>query len=83
MTNNCPKCGATMERGLTRVRGAFLNESTPVQFLISGTPAPLNPIKAFRQGLQGQGQGQGDQLYGIVGMRCSACGYLELYAERE
>jgi hypothetical protein len=81
MTNNCPKCGATMERGFTRVRGAFLPEGTPVQFLISGTSTPLNPIKAFQQGLQGQGKG--DQLYGIVGMRCSACGYLELYAERE
>jgi hypothetical protein len=60
----------------------FLGEQVTVQFLIpAGTPTPLNPIKAFQQGLHGQGQS--DQLYGIVGMRCSACGYLELYAEGE
>jgi hypothetical protein len=70
-----------MERGFATVRGGFLPESTPVQFLISGTPTPLNPIKAFQQGLQGAGHS--DQLYGIVGMRCSACGFLELYAEQE
>jgi len=79
MTTNCPKCGGTMERGLTNIQDpSSLSGPAYLKFLIPGTPIPWNPIEAFKQGLHGEGQS--DQLYGIVGARCSACGYLELYA---
>jgi len=68
-----------MERGL--IQGhvvAFTREPLKIQFLIPGSPTPVNPIKAFQQGLHGGGQV--DQLYEVEGMRCSACGYLDLYA---
>jgi len=49
-----------------------------LKFLIQGSQTPLNPVKAFQQGLRGEGKA--DQLYEVAGMRCSECGYLELYA---
>jgi hypothetical protein len=71
-----------MERGSTITRGLFGSESAKppqVLFSIPGTPTSLNPIKAFQQGLNEPG----DRHYGIAGVRCSACGYLEFYADEK
>ena len=76
---DCPKCSGTMERGLIQASMAVLQQHPlQIQFLIPGTPTPLNPIKAFQQGLHGEGKS--DRPYEVAAMRCSVCGYLELYA---
>ena len=63
-----------MERGVTReIEGIRQG----LRFFIPGPPAKPSFVAAFKQGLSGEG----DHLYNIVGMRCSGCGYLELYAE--
>ena len=68
-----------MERGLIQSPGVILQQEPPqIQFLIPGSPTPSNPIKAFQQGLHGEGKV--DQRYKVAGMWCSECGYLELYA---
>ena len=71
-----------MERGLLE-GPKVLEPLEPLQikFAVPGSPTPLNPIKAFQQGLHGELRP--DQLYYVVGMRCSECGYLELYASKE
>ena len=68
-----------MERGLVQGPQVVL-EREPIQigFLVPGTPTPVSPIKAFQQGLRGEGEP--NRLYEISGMRCSECGYLEFYA---
>jgi hypothetical protein len=70
-----------MERGLAQGICIDLLSPPQLKFLIPGEPTPSNPIKAFQQGLHGEGRS--DQSYGIEGVRCTACGYLELYAQQK
>jgi hypothetical protein len=69
-----------MERGVTKSKGLRGSDTAPppqILFTILGTPTSWNPIKAIEQGMHEQN----DRNYGIVGMRCAGCGFLELYAE--
>jgi hypothetical protein len=80
MDAKCPKCSGTMEPGVTATKGLLGSESSQppqIVFLIPGTATSRNPIKAFQQGLSEAG----DRRYGIAGMRCSGCGYLEFLAK--
>lgn len=78
----CPKCDGEMERG--HLTGIGLLGGTNwddgqsrVLFIVRGTPTSLNPFKAFQQGLADEPP---TRHYEIYGDRCSACGYLELFA---
>jgi hypothetical protein len=70
-----------MESGFTTAKGLLFGEKTErnksqLVFYVPGTPTSCNPINAFQQGLHEEGT----RSYNIIGLRCSACGYLELYA---
>jgi hypothetical protein len=85
MTTMCPKCGGTMERGFTTAFGLFGGDKSEAQegqllFIVAGTPTSRAPVKAFRQGLSDEPANRG---YRIVGARCSECGFLEFYGDRE
>ena len=67
-----------MERGLIQGPEGFPLPLPKMQFLIPGSPTPSNPIKAFQQALHGEETA--DRRYDLIGMRCSDCGHLELYA---
>jgi hypothetical protein len=72
-----------MERGFTTawpglIGGAGLEQrEARLVFAVPGTPTSLNPLKALRQGLADE---PSTRVYRINGERCSACGFLELYA---
>jgi hypothetical protein len=65
-----------MERGFT-LPEAFLGRE--VLFVVPGTTTSFNPVEAFRQGTAGE---PSDRRYQLVGVRCSSCGFVELYGER-
>jgi hypothetical protein len=65
-----------MERGFVHARW-YGRETPQVEFTVPGPDTPWNPVEAFNQGLRGET----DRDYNIVGMRCSSCGYIELYAD--
>jgi hypothetical protein len=74
-----------MERGFTTAAGLIGGpkvESRVPQliFVVPGEPTSLNPIKAFQQGASGEPEAR---RYFVFGSRCSACGFLELYAAGE
>jgi hypothetical protein len=78
----CPKCRGSMERGRTKTFRFFGDsaigaEPAQLKFVVSGTPTSWNPLHALAQGMSHEPE---DRTYGIVGFRCSACGYLELFA---
>jgi hypothetical protein len=78
----CTKCGGAMERGIVRYSGSPLMEGNlRLEFVILGSRTSANPLKAFKQGLTDE---PADRVYDfakLVGDRCPACGYLELYAK--
>ena len=76
MPTQCPKCNGTMERGFVHATLVFEREAPQIEFTLPGPPTPWDPVEAFKQGLRGES----DRDYNIVGMRCSSCGSLELYA---
>jgi hypothetical protein len=67
-----------MQEGLAQ--GICTSVASPLQlkFTVPGDIS-RNPIEAFKQGLRGEGQSS--RSYDIAGTRCTACGYLELYAQ--
>ena len=82
MTTTCPKCGGTMEPGITTatglIGGAGLGGRKPkVVFVVTAKPETTNLINAFKDGLSGKGS---NRVNGVFGLRCSRCGFLELYA---
>lgn len=83
METKCPKCGGQMLPGTTTARGLWDDRVMPrdepsLLFIVPGTPTSPNPIKAFAQGLADE---PADRALPIVGLRCSNCGFLELYAK--
>jgi hypothetical protein len=80
MSNMCPKCGAKMQAGVATAQGTIgevVADSVPrFVFVIPGATVSRNPIKAFKQGLA-------EREFPIKGMRCSKCGFLELFAVDE
>jgi hypothetical protein len=77
MAENCPKCGGTFEEGFLRLDPVG---SLYPAFVVPGTPTSDNPVKAFLQGLKEE---KDDRVFAVGGLRCSRCGYLELYANHE
>ena len=51
-----------------------------LEFVIPGTETSLNPLKAFKQGLSSEPSDQVYDFSKMTGLRCHACGYLELCA---
>lgn len=68
----CPKCQNAMEEGFVPDYG-FLNEGAASQW-IEGQPE-----KAFFSGIKQKGK----KILCIVSQRCTSCGYLEFYAQKE
>lgn len=84
LTKTCPKCGGTMERGFTTaaalIGGAKVERrQAQLVFVLPGTATSRNPVKAFKQGMSAE---PADRPYRIFGVRCSVCGLLELYGDR-
>jgi hypothetical protein len=50
-----------------------------LQFLVSDAPTSADPIEAFKQGLSGK---HPQKMYRMEGVRCSKCGFIELYGRR-
>jgi len=71
--STCPKCRGTMEEGflpdqMYQLLGQLL--------WISGKPEP--------SGLFGQGvKVVGREFYAVRSLRCTSCGFLEMYADRK
>ena len=83
MKQSCPKCGGDMQEGFTTAAGLIGGDKVESQvaqilFVLLGSPTSLNPIKAFKQG---RSQDEHQLACGIYGLRCSVCGYLELYGK--
>jgi hypothetical protein len=58
--------------------GSKASEGQPrLMFVTLGEATSPNPVKAFKQGLAEELANEG---FLIRGLRCAACGYLELYA---
>lgn len=79
----CGKCGGSCEEGFATARGLLgsssLEGATPaVVFVVEGNATSPNPVIALKQGLAGEPT---NRVYGVRGLRCSACGALELYAD--
>lgn len=80
MNTTCPKCNGRMEAGVvtradTRLRSSLDDAST--LFVVPGTRTSRNPLKAFVQGLADE---RTRRVYYVKALRCSQCGFLELYA---
>lgn len=81
MPTICPKCGAATERGFTSAKGLIGDLGMPgtkskLLFYVPESQMPWNPVTAFQQGLIEEGT----RTYLITGSRCTACGYLEFFA---
>ena len=77
-STTCPKCSAKLEFGLlVDSTHAASSNSGPERILewVRGTPKKLWWNLAFKTG-------PGDRLQ-VATLRCTACGYLELYAPAE
>jgi hypothetical protein len=79
----CSRCGGSLEKGHTDaavapVYGAYGGAKTGLTFVVPGEPTSANPLKAFRQGLDGEA----DRVYWLEGYRCCSCGGVELYAKQ-
>lgn len=75
MTNaqRCPKCTGPMADGFVLDRGH--SNASYVGTWVEGPPLPAPSLKGlFTDHLKGR------QQWGIVGMRCATCGFVELYA---
>ena len=75
----CYRCGGEMEDGFAKVvwpRESML-EKPRFLFVIPGEPTSLNPLVAFKQGLE---QAPEDDVYVLTGRRCVQCGLVELFA---
>jgi hypothetical protein len=71
--------GALSAYGL--IAGLMDPKSEPrVLFTVSGTPTSANPITALKQGLADE---RTDASFWVKGLRCSGCGFLELFAEEQ
>jgi len=84
METVCPKCGGKTEAGVATAFGLLFGGVVPkdkprLQFVMGGSPTSSNPLKAFRQGIEGEPD---TRVFWIEGERCSNCGYLELFALR-
>ncbi len=82
MDNMCPKCSGKMEAGVATAYGLIGGAATPndesrLVFVVSGKPTSSNPVKAFKQGLANE---PADVSFWIKGLRCTRCGFLELFA---
>ena len=85
VTTTCPKCGATMEEGFTTATGLLgggklEGEKAQLVFVVVGVPTSLNPISAFKQGASDEAA---NRPFRVSGVRCSQCGFLELYGNDE
>jgi len=84
MTTTCPKCGGTLEQGFTTAAGLIGGEKAEGRhaqliFVVAGTRTSFNPVKAFKQGRADE---PANRRYRIFGVRCSHCGFLELYGKK-
>jgi hypothetical protein len=71
-----------MEQGFTTavglIGGGKLDGKQPhLAFVVVGQPTSSNPLKAFQQGVSGE---PANCAYPLWGVRCSQCGFVELYA---
>lgn len=81
MNTTCSKCGGTMQKGYTTAEGLMgvdriSKHVSRLQFLVSDEATSLDPIKAFQQGASGAHE---RRMYRMEGLRCSKCGFIELY----
>ena len=73
MTTTCPKCAGKMEAGIASVNRFGPSDIPGLLFVVAGPPGFLNPFK-------GWGDEAKDRFYYVKALRCSDCGFLELYA---
>lgn len=71
-----------MEAGVASAIGllfdvTFAENEPRLTFITLGVPTSKNPLKALMQGLSDD---RPNHTYRITGIRCSKCGFLELYA---
>lgn len=81
---SCLRCNGPMEEGKLTLSGPFgmhpaLREATVV-FVAPGIRTSLNPLTAFKQGLEDQPR---DQECPIRPFRCDQCGRIEFYSTGE
>jgi hypothetical protein len=85
MDKLCPKCNEAMEAGIATAHGLIGGPMIPKNvprliFTVLGAPTSWNPLTALKQGLANE---PADADYWIKGLRCSGCGFLELFAEEK
>ena len=65
MADTCPKCGGEMEAGIATAFGLLgdpRKDEPRLQFVVPGVPTSLNPITAFKQGLNDEPANRGFKL---------------------
>jgi phage FluMu protein Com len=81
----CHHCNELMEDGYTTWTHTRFVGTPPVGsrhlnllvFVVPGEPTSINPVKAFKQGLQ---ENAASKAYELRGYRCPKCGTVELKA---
>jgi hypothetical protein len=74
-----------MEVGFATAQGLIGGGTASAQqprllFVVAGSATSANPVEAFKQGLSGAEE---NRPYRVSGVRCTRCGFLELYANGE
>jgi len=74
-----------MEWGVATANGMLFGAVIPkdepsLLFVVPGTTTSINPLVAFKQGIEDEPANRG---YLIVGLRCAKCGFLEFYAKQK
>jgi len=82
METTCPKCGGATAAGVAGAEGLLFAparsaDEPRLTFTVLGTPTSSNPVKAFAQGMADE---PATRRFLVRGLRCSHCGFLELYA---
>ena len=82
MEIQCKRCGGPMEAGYPTARGIqnYMSGKPDLAFAVRGEPSSVNPLKAFKQGLE---DAKADVYYLMEGYRCSSCGAVELFANEK
>ncbi len=78
------RCGETMMLGSTTalglVGGSSPRSDSKLLFVLRRERTSVNPVDAFKQGLQ---NAPANEAFRLQGYRCPACGRVELFAKEQ
>jgi hypothetical protein len=72
--------GIRLNTALGLISGNSPSDDAKLVFVVRGTRTSINPIQAFKQGLESE---RSNQAYLLHGYRCPGCGSVELTATEQ